>query len=155
MTFLLTFLVSVKTDCPTNLPGAATSTCNWALAVIPLDVVNPNATTEEAETLVQDYEERLSEAIAAGRLQDELLNVNPDSPVTVFVQESGAPGSPTSPPSSSQRSATTGLSAGAISGIAIAAAVVLIPIIVFLFRPKPKREENKKKPGTIDRKSVV
>jgi hypothetical protein len=114
-----------------------------------LAIAGPNATSEATDAIVEDYQNRLSEAIAAGRLQDELLTVNPNTPVTVFTEQSAA--SPTQSPSNASRSASQPLSAGAISGIAIAAAVVMIPIVFFLFRSgkqKKKRDAEDKKPGT-------
>jgi hypothetical protein len=121
------------------------------VAVIPLDVVDANATSDETKALVKDYENRLSEAVAAGRLQDELLAVNPNTPVSVFATDSGGAGqSPTASPGTNDRSASSGLSAGAISGIAIAAAIIMIPIVIFVFRSRRRdKSEQQRKPATM------
>lgn len=138
-------------DCSPNLSNSSSSICHWVLAVIPLEILDSNLTSEDVKVLVRDFESRLSEAVAAGRLQDELLKVNPDSPVTVYVEENNGSTSPSPTPEPANRSAPTGLSPGAISGIAVAGAVVLlIPLVVICVRSSRKdKDKDKRKPGSF------
>src|SRR3569623_560474 len=139
-------------DCPSTLNGTD-SYCEWVLALVPLEFPESNATAQDVTLAVQDYEVRLSQAIADGGLHDELVKVNPNTPVTVFVPDDNAvvPEQPTDSPRGTS-SPTSPLSTGAITGIAVAAAiVVLVSIALFLTRrsTQKKDDEHKRKPGSF------
>jgi hypothetical protein len=106
-------------DCPSSVKSKRDK-CQNALATIYLDLQDENS----PQDVVEEYQFALLEAISNGRLQDELINANPDAPVTVYIASDG-----TFPPSmapSAVPAIATGLSIGAIVGISIGAVLLLI-----------------------------
>jgi hypothetical protein len=104
-----------NSQCP-GLVQDSTALCQDIEAVVTLILTDE----ENYDEIVTDYETALTQAIAEGRLQEELFLVNPDTPVRVL--ESSTP----QPTPSPGPSGGTTLSAGATAGIVVAALVLLL-----------------------------
>eukprot|EP00542_Grammatophora_oceanica_P016485 CAMPEP_0194026742 /NCGR_PEP_ID=MMETSP0009_2-20130614/1028_1 /TAXON_ID=210454 /ORGANISM="Grammatophora oceanica, Strain CCMP 410" /LENGTH=1050 /DNA_ID=CAMNT_0038665585 /DNA_START=215 /DNA_END=3367 /DNA_ORIENTATION=+ len=100
-------------------------------------------TTEDSQTSSAAYKDALQRAIAEGRLNTLLVELNPSTPVEVI--DNNTPIAPTppaaSPPSPTPVTSSSGLSAGAISGIAIGAAAIVIIGGLLLMRRKGEDKE--------------
>ncbi|KAL3913686.1 MAG: hypothetical protein SGARI_000531 [Bacillariaceae sp.] len=129
---------TIDEACPDFVP--ATDKCRNIASSIPLIVylTGEHATEESAAAVKALFELDLGAAIEDGRLQDALYEVDPDSVVYVTTGATEVPPVldddtlPTSPPDEK----SDGLNAGAIAGITVGCAAVVILAGVLLTRKK-------------------
>jgi hypothetical protein len=115
--------------CPSNLANPDNDKCEQVTASVGLFLDNDEA----PQVARQLYQTALNRAIVQGRLQDALMEINPDSPARILTGNSNAV-------NGSRSSEAERLSAGAILGIVIGAlAVVGFMITLFIVR---KRKEK-------------
>jgi hypothetical protein len=108
-------------DCSSS--AAPTDLCQNVSALIKLNLVN-----EDPHQVVPMFESALTAAIAQGRLQDDLNQINPNTPVQILTGQ--------------QAAASNGhLSNGGIAGIVIGCvAILLLPTALYLTRQRRKND---------------
>jgi hypothetical protein len=89
---------------------------------------------EDPKLTAEQFQSVLNQAIGEGRLHDELLKVNPDSPATILSSTSVGTLPPTLPPSSRNNSATIPVAAT----MGVIGAILLCLIYHGGVRPRPE-----------------
>ena len=132
-----------NTACPSAI-ASSNIICQDVQAMVTLLLVS---TTNGTTNIVTDFETALNTAIAQGRLQQELLAVNPNTPVTILNGSDGSNLSPTTSPGSNSGSGTAGnntLSSGATAGVVVGAvALVLLPALFYYATRKRSSDEER------------
>ncbi|KAL3914416.1 MAG: hypothetical protein SGARI_000131 [Bacillariaceae sp.] len=135
---------SILVDCPGFVPSS--DKCENVAGTVPLIVylTGDDATEEEAAAVTNSFTQDLDLAISQGRLQDALEEIDPNSVVYVTT---GATEVPSLPPNgidvpTEAPIESEGLNAGAIAGITVGCAAVVILVGTLLTRKRPNRKED-------------
>jgi hypothetical protein len=117
-------------DCPTDLDEASQQ-CQRVNAQVELVVTEEDANEET----ISAYRQALLENIQQGKLIEALALINPDSPVSILTGQGNKN-------ESRDIESSPTLSAGAIIGIAIAAAVICVGSVILRRRTTQQGQEN-------------